>query len=363
MRAFRPTPAATAVALGALLLLGCTPPPPPRPPLTVRSEPVRSASFQERVDTVATLEASEEVNLAAQAGGRIQRLLVRQGESVRRGQLLLVLDQAQARAEVARLAAETETNRLNARRYDYLVTQGAASAFQRDEFRQRYLSSRQDLIARQADLAFRDLRAPIDGTVADLSVKAGDVIQPGDSFTRIVRNDRLQARLELPAVLAPRLRPGLAVELLDPATGRPLLQGRLRSLDPQVSAGSQLLLARADLPSATGGLRDGQRLRARVVLASRNRAAVPFAAVTRLSGQSFVFVVGDRAALARNPGRADLEALSRLPADAPLALQTPVRLGPLDDGRYPVLSGVEAGSRVITSQLINLRHGLPVTLR
>jgi len=363
VRAFRPTPAATAVALGALLLLGCTPPPPPRPPLTVRSEPVRSASFQERVDTVATLEASEEVNLAAQAGGRIQRLLVRQGESVRRGQLLLVLDQAQARAEVARLAAETETNRLNARRYDYLVTQGAASAFQRDEFRQRYLSSRQELIARRADLAFRDLRAPIDGTVADLSVKAGDVIQPGDAFTRIVRNDRLQARLELPAVLAPRLRPGLAVDLLDPATGRPLLQGRLRSLDPQVSAGSQLLLARADLPSASGGLRDGQRLRARVVLASSNRAAVPFAAVTRLSGQSFVFVVGDRAALARNPGRADLEALRRLPADAPLALQTPVRLGPLDDGRYPVLSGVEAGSRVITSQLINLRHGLPVTLR
>ncbi len=357
-----------ALMLPGLMLTGCASAPPTRPLLQVRSEPVRLASFSERVDTVATLEASEEVNLAAQAGGRILRLLVRQGQAVRRGQLLLELDQTQARAEVARLEAETETHRLNYRRFEYLVGQGAASAFQRDEYRQRYLSSRQELIARRADLAFRDLRAPIDGTVADLSVKVGDVIAPGDPFTRIVRNTGLQARLELPAVLAPRLRPGLVVQLLDPLGDRPLIEGRLRSLDPQVAPGSQLLLAKADLggagASAAGaGLRDGQRLRARLLLPGGTRPALPFAAVTRLSGQTFVFVVGDRAALARNPGRSDPAALRGLPAAAPLALQTPVRLGALQDGRYPVLSGVEEGSRVITSQLVNLSHGMPVTLR
>ena len=129
------------------------------------------------MDTVSTLEALEEVNLAAQASGRIQALLVRQGDAVNQGQLLMVLDQTQARAEVARLQAETETKRLNFLRYDYLVKQGAASAIQRDQFRQDYISSRMNLVARAADLGFRDLRAPIAGIVGDVQVKVGDVIQ------------------------------------------------------------------------------------------------------------------------------------------------------------------------------------------
>jgi pyruvate/2-oxoglutarate dehydrogenase complex dihydrolipoamide acyltransferase (E2) component len=54
------------------------------------------------VDTVSTLEALGEVQLAAQASGRIQTLVVRQGDQVRQGQLLMVLDQAQAQADVAR---------------------------------------------------------------------------------------------------------------------------------------------------------------------------------------------------------------------------------------------------------------------
>ncbi|MCX5958191.1 MAG: biotin/lipoyl-binding protein, partial [Cyanobacteria bacterium] len=148
--------AAGSVLLG-LLITGCQAGKPPPRILPVQVAPVQLSSFRDSVDTISTLESIGEVNLAAQATGRIQSLLVQQGDRVRRGQLLLVLDQAQGRAEVAKLQAEVETNRLNFQRYNYLVKQGAASAFQRDEFRQRYISSRQELIARRADLGFRDL--------------------------------------------------------------------------------------------------------------------------------------------------------------------------------------------------------------
>jgi RND family efflux transporter MFP subunit len=321
------------------------------------------ARFADAVDTVSTLEALEEVNLAAQASGRIEKLLVRQGDQVQQGQLLMVLDQTQAQADVARLRAETETKRLNFQRYDYLVKQGAASAIQRDQFRQDYISSRMQLVAHIADLGFRDLKAPIAGTVGDVQVKIGDVIQAGAPFTRIIRNDPLVARVDVPAVYVNRLRVGLPVILMDPATNRPLAQSVVGSLDPAVVAGTQSLLAKAEFPNPTGVLRNGLRTRTRLILDDRAQLSVPFEAVTQISGQRFVYVAGSLADLERQPGQAKLEALRKLPPTARFALQTPVTLGPLQNNRYPVQRGLEPGQRVITANLVNLRHGLPVRVQ
>lgn len=331
-----------------------------RPPLSVTVEQSRLARFADSVDTVSTLEALGEVNLAAQAGGRIERLLVRQGDQVQQGQLLMVLDQTQAQADVARLRAETETKRLNFERYDYLVKQGAASAIQRDQFRQDYISSSMNLKARAADLGFRDLRAPISGTVGDVQVKVGDVIQAGAPFTKIIRNDRLLARVDVPAVYTNRLRPGLAVILMDPASNRPLAQSVVRSVDPAVVAGTQSLLAKAEFDNPSGALRNGLRTRTRLILDDRQELSVPFAAVSQVSGQSFVFVAGSLADLEQRPGQVRLEPLRALPPGTLFALQTPVELGPLQNNRYPVRRGLQLGQEVMTSNLINLRHGLPV---
>lgn len=345
----------------AALLMACGAPQAPAERLPrVRTAAADTRTFSQSVLGMATLEALDVVQLAAQAGGRIERLLVRQGDRVRRGQLLLVLDQAQARADVARLRSEMETNLLNYRRFEVLVRQGAATPFQRDDFRQRYVAAREELNARRADLAFRDLRAPIDGTVADLKVKQGDVVQAGAAFTSIIRNDRLLARMEVPAVYSAQVRPGLPLQLLASGGSRPLAQAPLRSVDPGIDAASQTLLVKAEFANPGEALRDGLRSRARLVLQDRSYPAVPFAAVSRQWGQSFVFVLGDLEALRRRPGRSDLAKAARLPADTRFALQTPVQLGPLQGGWYPVLEGLDEGTELITANLQSLRHGQPV---
>lgn len=342
-------------------LVSCqTPTAPPERLPRVRGTEVVSRRFSQGVEGIATLEAVEEVELAAQAGGRLERLLVRQGDRVRRGQLLLVLDQAQARADVVRLQAEMETNLLNFRRFEALVRQGAATPFQRDDYRQRYIAAREELAARQADLAFRTLRAPIDGTVADLKVKQGDLIQAGAPFTSIIRNDRLLARMEVPAIYADRIRTGLPLRLIHPDSGRSLGQAPVLSVDPGVDPVSQTLLVKGEFPNPGGALRDGLRTRARLTLQDRPAPAVPFAAVSRQWGQSFVFVLGDLEALRRRPGRVDLKRAAGLPPGTLFALQTPVRLGPLQNGWYPVMQGLPEGARVITANLASLRHGQPV---
>ena len=354
---------ALAITVAATTLAGCVGPrDTPPPPLLVQAAPLAERRFHDSLDTVSTLEAREEVELAAQAGGRVLRLLVRSGEPVRAGQLLLVLDQTQLRAEVAALRARAERDRLNDARYQQLVQQGAATALQRDEFRAAAIASREELRARLADLSYKDVRAPIEGVLGDITIKPGDVLQAGTPFSRIIRNDRLQSRIDIPANRASQVRPGQGVELRQSGGGPVLARGTVLSLDPGVIPTSQTLLARASVVNPAGPLRNGQRLRTRVLLAEQRRPAVPFSAVSRQSGQSFVFVLGTLAELRRDPGQSPLARRRDLPASTPVALQRPVRLGALEDGLYPLLGGLEPGVRLIRTSTLGLRHGTPVSV-
>ncbi len=356
------------VGLGAaglvITLAGCQKPEATRPRiLPVSTVAAAPASFSDGVDTISTLESDSLVQLAAQAGGRILRLNVRQGDRVKAGQQLLVLDQVQVEASVASLRAQLEKDKLNYQRFEFLARQGAASALQRDELRAAYLSSRQAVISREADLAFRDLRSPIAGVISDLKVKAGDVIQQGQELTKVVRNDRLNARIDVPAIYSSRVRSGQVVVLQDPATARTLATGRVDSIDPNVNAGTQSLLVKAAFSNPQGLLRNGLRVRTRLVLDRSDQLSVPFAAVIQSSGQSFVFTIGALADLERTrPNPAVLAAAKAAPAGTRFALQVPVELGPLQDNRYPLARGLPSGAPVITTNLLTLRHGTPVTV-
>ena len=357
----------SAVGLGATLaaisLGGCQSKPiePPKP-LVVSVQTAASHTFPEAITTISTLEAPEEVNLAAQAGGRIQSLRIRQGDGVRRGQLLVVLDQTQLQEEVRALKGQRDESRLNYQRFEYLARQGAASAIQRDALRQNFVAAEAALKAKQADLAYKDLRAPIDGVVSDVTVKPGDVISAGTPFSTIQRTSRLLARVEVPSRYGRRIRPGQAV-LLNAPDGGGVVEGRVVSIDPRVNDATQAFLVKAELNNPSGAFRNGERVRTRLVIDTSPQLAVPALAVTRTSGQTFVFAVGSLADLERLPGNAPIETLRSLPPSTRFALQLPVRLGPLQDNRYPVLKGLQPGQAVIVSNLVSLRHGTPVTPR
>lgn len=344
------TPLVLALGL-SLAAAGCAPSAraPQTRPLAVRVETAATHAFREEINTISSLEAPDEVNLAAQAGGRIESLRIRQGDAVRAGQLLVVLDQTQLREEVKALQSQRDESRLNLQRFEFLVRQGAASPIQRDALRQNYLAADAALKARQADLAYKDLRAPIAGVVGDVTVKPGDVIRAGTPFTTIQRADRLLARVDVPARFSQRIRPGQRVLVSAPG-GSGQAEGRIVSLDPRVNGATQSFLAKAAFDNRQGWFRNGERVRTRLVIDSLNRLAVPALAVTRSSGQTFVFVVGSLRELQAQPGTVPLDRLRALPAGSRFALKLPVRLGPLQDNRYPVLAGLQAGTHQATGQ-------------
>jgi len=335
----------------------------------VEQAPVQNATFTDDVDTVSTLEAYELVQLAAQTSGRVLELKISQGDQIQPGQLLVVLDQTQQRAKLAAQKAKAETAKLDWQREEFLARVGAASLRQRDSYRTRYISAAAEVQSLEATLSYSNLRSPTGGTVADVQVKVGDVVQQNQPFTSVVKNNMLEARVEVPAVFGERLALGQPVILTAPGSSKVLATGRVDSIDPQVNPQTQGLLVKALFANTDGRLRSGQRLRTRVQLQSQQKISVPFAAVTQTSGQSFVFRMGSFAELKANPGKADIERISKgielgkLPANTLFALQTPVTVGELQNNRYPIVKGLSLNQKVITTNLLNLKHGMPVQLK
>jgi len=239
---------------------------------------------------------------------------------------------------------------------------GATSQKELDRYRTQYIGAK-------AKLSYSNLGSPSAGTVADVKVKVGDVIQQGQVFTSLVENNELEARVEVPAIFSALLRKGQPVLLRAPGSQEVIATGAVGSIDPRINPNTQGLLVTAVFPNTDGTLRDGQRLRTRVQIKSKDELSVPFAAVTQTSGQSFVFRLGSFDELKQNPGKADLKSLQlgikagKLPADAQFALQTPVTVGELENDLYPITKGLKLNQKVATTNLLNLKHGMPVQVQ
>ena len=352
--------------------------------LEVSTAVLKPVQFRELGDYVATLEAVNQVQLAALADGRVVELPVEEGQQVEQGEVLLRLSSDERRAELIRAQAELSRRRADLaavqadlerdqrsfERHSYLAKEGAVNELELDSYRASFLASQakleanEDLVeAAEASLGVartrldhKTVRAPISGQVSDLSVKLGDVVKERDPFTSIVRNDRLYTQITIPVTMAERTTPGLPVWLLDPTNGTELAQGELKFVDPDVKVATQGLLAKAEFNNPGNRLRSGMRVRTLVGFGSSQQLAVPFDAVIRSAGQSFVYVIGP----ARELNAKQRQHFSELNDDTPVAIKRAVSLGPLQNSCYPVLSGLQPGDQLISSHLLSLRQGTAV---
>ncbi|MBD2578800.1 efflux RND transporter periplasmic adaptor subunit [Oscillatoria sp. FACHB-1406] len=225
---------------------------------------------------------------------------------------------------------------------------GALAALDREKASIKQAEAQQDSATQ--DFQFTRVTAPIAGTVGDIPVKVGDVVDSKTVLTSITQNDNLELRLSVPIESATRLRIGLPVQLVfAPLRGslrdRPIqIEGNISFISPQVDRTAQSVLAKATFPNEAGNLRDGQTVKAKVLWSQKKGIAIPTTAVSRIAGQSFVFV-----AVPAQDGKGGT-----------IAQQKPVTLGALQGQTYPVLKGIKPGDRIAVEGVLKLRNGSPI---
>ena len=197
-----------------------------------------------------------------------------------------------------------------------------------DQAIQAFENSRADLSSSSAltntqkqQLGYYQIRAPFAGVIGDIPVHVGDYVSPTTMLTTVDEPGALEAYIYVPTERGAQLRSGLPVEIMDTSSAV-LARTSINFLSPQVDNGLQSILAKAPVPRSTQTLAAMQQLvKARITWSTNPTPVVPVLAVTRIGGQSFVFV-----AQAKDAGF--------------VAHQVAVTLGETLGNNYPVLSGL-----------------------
>ena len=195
------------------------------------------------------------------------------------------------------------------------------------------------------NLEFNRIVAPIDGVVGDIIPKVGDYVEAGNLLTVITQDDALELNIGVPIEQASQLELGLPVQIVD-RQGEAIAEGEISFISPRTDRNSQAILVKAVFKN-NGRLRDDGFARARIIWSEKSGVLVPTEAVSRIAGKTFVFVAEE---VEQENGETTL-----------VAKQQSVTLGAIQGQAYQVISGVKPGDRLITSGILNLADGTPIT--
>ena len=360
--------------LGLLCAGGCATKQASRPPLVVQAETIGEADFSPSIEVISQLSSTSDVALRPEVDGRVVKILATQGQRVKAGQPILVLDNVQQSASLDASKAEARKDLVNAERYIFLNEQGAVSTKDRDFYVTQAIQSRDQVRANAATLGYKFVTAPISGEIGDLdTVKLGDYVRQGQAITGIVDNSSLWTLMDVPATRSSRVALGQTVQLV--TQGNPPLSatGKVVFISPYYgvsgsSSSPNTVLVKASFPNATGQLKTGQYVRNLIVTGNTRQLSVPVQAVMMQAQQPFVYrVLQLSQVLAKIRASTQIpevqkQKLEALPPTTPIVVQTPVQLGELEGNRYPLVSGLQKGERVVVSNTALLRTGMPVKL-
>jgi RND family efflux transporter MFP subunit len=340
-----------------LITSGCssTESKPPAPqPLPVKTETIELSPVPQVDEYVATVKSRRSASIQPQVDGSLTHILVKTGDHVNTGQVLMTIDplkqQAtvdQQRSTATQKKATLDYNRHELDRPQQLYEAGVSSKQDYELVVQAYENSKADWesstaarVTQQRQLAYYNLTAPFDGIVGDVPVHIGDYLSQQTLLTTVDENAQLEAYIYIPTERAGDIPMNLPIEIIT-SRGELIESTKVNFISRQVDNSIQGILAKAPIHASLDKFRNAQLVKARVVWSSAPAPTVPVQAVTRIGGQSFVYV--------------------RTQADqGSVAKQRALTLGDTIGNEYAVTGGLKPGEKVITSGIQFLIDGAPV---
>ncbi len=303
--------------------------------ITVAPQP-----FQETLFATGTLRANEAVTLQSERAGLVREILFEEGKPVKAGEVLVVIDDSELRAQLARATAQLElAGALEARQRDLLKSKGISEAEYEQSAANLHIAEAEERLI-QAQLAKTKITAPFDGVAGLRQVSVGAYLTPGTAICMIADIVALKLDFTLPERYLPYLSVGEKVTFR--IAGRPeTFQAAVSAIEPTVDLATRSLQVRAILKNENQRLLPGSFAEVEVVLDEISDAIMipPIALIPGLQ-QQVVFVHRDGMVEERKvqPGLRTADAVQ-------------------------ILEGLQAGDELITTGVLQLRPGMKVQVK
>jgi membrane fusion protein (multidrug efflux system) len=284
------------------------------------------------------IEAVQSIELRPEVEGRLVGILAREGTEVQQGTPLFKVDDAELRAQVARLEADRDLAEQALARTRDLLERNASSEADLEQAEANARSTRAQLELQQVRLERTIVRAPFAGAVGERFVSLGDYVTTSFRLTTLQTVDPQRASFRVPERYADRLRVGQRVTFRVAAAEDREFQGVVDFVDPVVQLPGRTITVKARVPNRRRELKPGMFIEVRLATDVRPDAIViPEDAILPLQGADFVWVV-----------------------QASQASRRQVQLGVRTPGFVEILSGVVAGEQVVVGGQERLQEGAPV---
>lgn len=286
----------------------------------------------------APIEAYAEARVVAKVGGEIVELLVEEGDVVREGQVLARLDGDRLRLEAQQSEARLQQLRRDFARNGDLRKRGLISEgdFDKIQYEMEALEASYELA--RLELGYTEIRAPIDGVIAERFAKTGNTIAVGDPVYQVVSLEPLVAYLHVPEREYRRIRGGMPASVAVDALGGTRLDARIARVSPVVDPQTGTFKITVEVSDPESRLKPGMFARIGIVSDMHaNALQIPRSALVDDAGEPAVFVVSDDVAALR-------------------AVQT----GYTANGNIEVTDGLADGEKIVVVGQTGLRDGTRV---
>ncbi len=303
-----------------------------------------------------TVVSADQVQIASRLMGYVSGLAVHEGQTVNKGELLLVVNPTevnseirQAEAQVAKARASLSDAKANYERYKVLYEGQAVTEQEYQQMEMAYKvavgshqAAKAALAAARAQQKYAQVRAPFDGLVVSKLVDNGQLAAPGTPLLVLENPEHLQAEVQVPEQAYEHLKLGRDVRVQFEGENFEMrtVTGRVERLVSAADPATHTHLAKIGLP-AEPGIRSGEFVQVSIPVGAEKGIVVPAAAIRNRAGIEGVFVVN-----------IDGEAQFRM-----------VTLGPSQPEGVVVLSGLFPGDRLIVSPEGQLANGVKVRVR
>jgi membrane fusion protein (multidrug efflux system) len=306
---------------------------------------VETLSIADDAQGVGALRSRQGVTLRPEVSGRISRLGFADGQRVKRGQLLVQLDDTLQQAQLQQAEAQASIARTNLQRNRELLAANFVSQSMVDQTAAALQVAEAQVALAKAQLARMRIEAPFDGSAGIRLVNVGDYVKDGADLVNVEDTSSVLLDFRLAERYVSRLKTGQQVEAqLDAIPGR-TFKGHVDAVDSVLDANGRSLLVRARLQNPGGELRSGMFARTRIVFATRGNAmVVPEEALVPLAGKQYLVKV----------------------VDGPKGKQSQrieARIGMRLPGKVEILEGLAPGDQVVTAgQARLMREPMPLRI-
>jgi multidrug efflux system membrane fusion protein len=328
--------------------------PPPTPVATAKATP---EAVPQSLEAIGTLMAVHQVTISPQVDGKVVALKFESGDQVKQGDVVVQLDDASERADLASFQAQARLATANLARARQLAAKQFGSK-QDVDLQQSQLDQANAGIAKsQTEIGYKLIKAPFAGELGIRQINLGQYLAAGTAIVTLTDLDKLYVDFTLPEQNRTLLSIGQEVGLHFDAFPDRAFKAAIATLDPQVDPTMRAIKVRGELDNPGHALQPGIFARVSVVLPPQiNVVTLPETAIDYTVYGDSVYVVKEGKDQAGKP-MLDKDGKPQLVAE-----QTFVTVGQRFNGKVAVTKGVNPGDLVVVGGQLKLHNGASVSL-